>query len=652
MGGTDLRYRADLDGLRAIAVLSVVLYHLGVDRVSGGYVGVDIFFVLSGFLITQVIASDLYKDRFSFLNFYERRVRRIAPALIVVCAATTAAAFVILMPDELKYYAPRLIAALFSVSNIVFAHASYFSPKAGTQPLLHTWSLGVEEQFYILFPIILVAAYTYRRQHIGAIFWTLLLVSLAVSAVLVETDPRQAFFGIHARAWELLLGSVIALGFVPAAHTKGQREVAGVLGVLAIAAAVFLYSDDTPFPGLAALLPCLGAALVIWSGGGDTVVARALSVRPVVFIGLISYSLYLWHWPLIVYARLLIVRPFTPLEQTLLAAAAFALAILSWRYVETPFRRRDARGFGQKTVFFGAASGLSALTLLAIAVLGFKGFPQRFGPDVIALASASEDKSPVRKKCHYEQFPKQPYAKSCVLGAAADPKVIVYGDSHGAELSFALASRLKERNESLRELTASACSPGVDATFPNRAECAAYNERVMAQLKTVPPATIVIASNASTWARRDDTAFKRGLKETMHALRAAGHSVVYLGPAPNHLSEIPMPGTLARNAQFGRAPGSYLFDPDVARYEALDRSLRDIANSEGAQYVSLFSLFCSERGCRGYVDGNVMFMDDDHISVSGEKMIVADYLGPALWPPKIAVTRPNGEANGPATLPR
>ena len=633
-----MSYRADLDGLRAFAVISVLLYHLGVRFIPGGYVGVDVFFVLSGFFITKLIFSDLQQDQFSFLNFYERRVRRIAPALLFVCAWTTVFALIILMPDELKTYAQRLLAALFSVSNIVFSHEGYFAPKGGTQPLLHTWSLGIEEQFYLLFPILLAQAYKRQRQHLGSIVWALLVVSFILSAIQVETRPRIAFFWLHTRSWELLAGCVIALGLVPIARSQLQRETAGALGLLGILAAVFLYRDSIPFPGPAALLPCVGTALVIWSGDG-TRTAKILGARPIVFIGLVSYSLYLWHWPLIVYTRLLFVEPFTPTQQAMLALASLVLAVFTWRFVETPFRGRKTRNFDQTTVFVAAAYGISTLAVFAIACIILKGFPVRFDKDILKLASASADKSPMRRKCHFGVSKKNAYEKSCVLGAPVEPDIIVYGDSHGAELSFALASLLKERKESLRELTASACSPGMDETLGERKKCATYNEIILKRLTELPPTTIIIASNSFKWARKYREAFLRGLEATLHRLHAAGHRVILLGPAPNHPNEVPVPGTLARKEEFGGRPQDYIFDPNMAWFRTLDEELKGIADSEHVRYVSLAHLFCGWNGCKAYIDGVVMFKDDNHVSLAGERFVARDYLAPILWPTESELDR-------------
>ena len=297
-----LEYRADLDGLRAVAVIPVVLFHLGVTALPGGFVGVDVFFVLSGFLITSLLATDLERGAFSLSAFYDRRIRRIVPALVLVLAFCAVVAPLILFPTDLIEFGGSLEAAALSASNFQFARDNgYFAPDADLAPLLHTWSLAVEEQFYILFPVLLWAAWRWARKWLASILWLTLALSFALSVWGVEVKPTPTFYLLPTRAWELLLGAVLALELVRKPNASWQRELAAAAGVLAILAAMTLYTRDTKFPGVAALMPSVGAALVIWAGVGSTTwTGRALANPIPVLFGLVSYSLYLWHWPLIV----------------------------------------------------------------------------------------------------------------------------------------------------------------------------------------------------------------------------------------------------------------------------------------------------------------------------------------------------------------
>jgi len=631
-----LKYRPELDGLRAIAVGSVLLCHLGIKTFSGGYVGVDVFFVLSGFLISQIIAADLRDGTFSIANFYERRIRRIVPALIFVCAVCTLAAIAILLPSELETYARSLLATVFSVSNIWFAHqTSYFDPAAATQPLLHTWSLGVEEQFYIFFPLLLWAAFRSGQRRVALCVWGLLTVSLVLSIVLTPSYPRSSYFLIHCRMWELLTGAVIALGLVPASEKPWQREVAAWVGIAAVAFAVFMFSEKTLFPGYAALLPCVGTALVIWAGG-QTQIARMLSIRPMIFVGLISYSLYLWHWPLIVFAKLILVQPLTPLQQVVISAAAFGLSVLSWRFIETPFRRRRGSVGAARKVFAVGGGSLGALAACAVAIVLLQGLPNRFPADVLRIEAASLDASPKRIACHFDGSLAGDFAKSCVLGASVEPATIVYGDSHGAEFSVALADLARSRGESVRELTASGCPPSLGFTYPNRPECPAYNAKIVKRLASLPPKTIVIAANSVAWTDEYEKEYLSGLRATLHALTAAGHRVILMGQVPPHPNQLPVPATLARKAMLGQKPGDYLFHPDMQKLQDIDAKLQSIAASENARFASISSILCDDGRCKADIDGQVLYFDDGHLTVSGARLVAAKLLVPLIWPEPVA----------------
>jgi peptidoglycan/LPS O-acetylase OafA/YrhL len=303
--GAGLKYRPDIDGLRAVAVILVVMYHLGVGFTKGGFIGVDVFFVISGYLITGIIASEVGSGTYSLLGFYERRVRRLFPALFGVLLFSSCLAYILLFPPELEYFGETLIATTTFLANILFYSGDgYFAGTRDTIPLLHTWSLAVEEQFYLLYPLVLAPL---LRRDKGTLCWPIfsltLLLSFALSLFLVKYDQSAAFYLLPPRAWELLLGCLLALGAIPELRNEKYRQLASIAGLLAILIAAGKIRGTT-FPGWAALVPCVGAAMVIHSGvKGDTIVYRVLSSRYAVFIGLISYSLYLWHWPIIAFYK-------------------------------------------------------------------------------------------------------------------------------------------------------------------------------------------------------------------------------------------------------------------------------------------------------------------------------------------------------------
>ncbi|MBY0558346.1 MAG: acyltransferase [Hyphomicrobium sp.] len=627
----DLTYRRDLDGLRGIAVAAVVAYHLGFPFTSGGFVGVDVFFVLSGFLITSIIASELEAGTFSIAGFYDRRIRRIVPALVFVCAATTILALAFLLPEELKQFASSLVATALSVSNVwCLLHSGYFDQAAETQPLFHTWSLGVEEQFYIIFPLLLMAAFKRWRGRIRTVIWLLFAGSLLLSVVRLADHPQSTFFLLPTRAWELLAGSIVALGFIPKPTSRLLRDAAAALGLLAIAIAVVGYTSKTPFPGLAALLPCIGAAVVIWAGQGENTPARLLRARPLVALGLISYSLYLWHWPLIVFANLLNVEALTELQKFAVVGTSILLSALTWRFIEQPFRRRGAGGITRPAILWSGSIGLGSLVAVALILISLQGIPTRFSQQVLDLAAAESDSSPWRTKCHAGVLAKGNYDDTCIFGEDVPPKTIVYADSHGVEFSVVLGSLAKSRNESVRQVTASGCPPVADL-LPNGEACARYNRDMIAKLVTIPPATIIIAANSHAWTNESPEQYWKGLRNSLGALSGAGHRLILLGPIPHLPNHMPAPATVARWTSRGNDPADFRFSPDE-RFSVLDANLRRIASEVNATYVPVAPALCSDGRCSAYLEEAVLYFDDNHLSVRGANVLAKKLLAPLLWP--------------------
>lgn len=386
-----LHYRPDIDGLRAVAVLSVLAYHLKVGAFRGGFVGVDIFFVISGYLISAIILKDIAAGKFSIASFYERRIRRIFPALIVTLIGTSILAYRYFLPSELTTYAKSLLAALFSLSNFYFwRHSGYFSAPVETIPLIHTWSLAVEEQFYLFLPIFLALAHRYFPRKIRFTVIVIALCSFAASAVGAFRDPTATFYLADSRAWELMLGVLISLDVFPEVSRPFFRNLLAVFGMLLICISVFAYSSDTPFPGVAALAPCLGAAMIIAAGlSGPSLVGRILSLKPVVFVGLISYSLYLWHWPIIVFQGMesvLVSGVSVRMAKLICIGVSFAVATLSWKFVESPFRAGHMR-MPRATLFKFAAGAAAAVAAAGIAAITSGGFPSRYPSKAIQVAS-------------------------------------------------------------------------------------------------------------------------------------------------------------------------------------------------------------------------------------------------------------------------
>ncbi len=486
-------YRPDIDGLRGIAVLSVVLYHAGVPYVGGGYVGVDIFFVISGYLISSHIYQDRIQGSFSLRSFYERRAKRILPALLTVVSVFTCVAFVLFAPRELEVFSAQAITALTSTSNIFFwLRTNYFAPHAELKPMLMTWSLGVEEQFYLLFPLLVGWIWVRGRRYLLLSLAGLSAVSFAVSIYQVFFYPTASFFLLTSRWWELGLGTI--LGIHEVGRPKGVdgsfavwlREAFGAVGIAGIIASVVLYNSNTLFPGVGALLPVV-ASLMLLSSKESWVNRNILSLKALVAVGLVSYSLYLWHWPILSFAEFCSADALPPAQKACLIGLAFVAAILTYFFVEQPFRRaprtdRTLRRYATATV----------LCLLPVCVLlAGKGWASRYPA---AARMEEEAHSPSIADCTAQDGQSSPM-KGC-SSATGYPTIAIMGDSHAASLNRYLRSALESRGWSVAQFTKSSCpqlglvAPG----SPERERCVAFNQNSLAAVIGNPNIkTVVLA---------------------------------------------------------------------------------------------------------------------------------------------------------------
>ena len=437
-------YRADIDGLRAVAVVSVMLFHANVPGFSGGYVGVDVFFVISGYLITGILTRELAEGRFSFLGFYERRIRRIFPALFTMLLAVTAIGIVIFPPQQLRDYARSMLSLLGLSSNLYFRHTSfatgYFADESTVQYLLHTWTLSLEEQFYLFFPMLLLCLHRFARRSMLPLLLGLACLSYIAGVLEVRAHPVTAFYLLPGRAWELMLGAILAMNALPALRTAWARSQLGAVGLTGIVYSVVAYSSATPFPGAAALLPCIGTALILYSGQhGASRMKSLLGLPPLVFVGLISYSLYLWHWPAIVLTKYFYADYATPPSNQIPGMViSFGLAIVTFAWVETPFRLRRIR---QPKTHAAVWTGLAASAVMAVvcgALIASGGWPRRFNPvKSSALAMNYERKLEIGGlvlECAIPHVPmRYDDVNFCSAGKRAK-NIFFWGDSHMGQL--------------------------------------------------------------------------------------------------------------------------------------------------------------------------------------------------------------------------
>jgi len=442
-----IAYRPEIDGLRALAVVPVMLFHAGFKTFSGGFVGVDVFFVISGYLITSIIVAEKQAGTFTLLGFYERRARRILPALFLVMVACIPAARLMLLPSDMKDFSQSMTAVSVFASNFLFWQKSgYFDSAAELRPLLHTWSLAVEEQYYVLFPIFLLLIWRYGMARILVIFSLLGILSLMLANYLIPSEPSAAFYLLPTRAWELLVGATAAIyltGRVHHVRSQWYRQLATFLGMSLIIIAVIVFDHRTPFPGLYALVPTVGAALIILYATPNTVVGSLLGSRLFVGVGLISYSAYLWHQPLLAFARHGSLHPpSVPLRLTLLTGT-FLLAYFSWRFVELPFRKRGVINRKRLFVFAVLASTLFA----TFGIVGHitRGFESHYLADldvqkreILAIPSGRIFDN---GDCHFHGFDVDDQWKGRFIGCQKKygKAIVVLGDSHGANMYEAVS---------------------------------------------------------------------------------------------------------------------------------------------------------------------------------------------------------------------
>ncbi|MDO9384681.1 MAG: acyltransferase family protein [Hyphomicrobiaceae bacterium] len=608
-------YRPDLDGLRAVAVSMVIAFHLNEEQVPGGFTGVDVFFVLSGFFITSQIADKLRDGSFTFSDFYGRRVRRILPALVVVLLITTLAAFVILLPEELRQYGRTLTAAVLSVSNLIFwARSDYFAAPAETELLLHTWSLSVEEQFYIIFPACLFLLYRFGKTKIRSVLLVGLLVSFLGSCLLGLSYPDAAFYLLPSRAWELLVGASLALRVVPNATSTSQRIWMGTLGAVLIVSSAFLLSENMVLQ-VAILVPVAGSALLIWSGYGgphpEGVACRVLSARPIVFLGRISFGLYLWHWPIIVLARLVWPGEFSALQQATILALTFFGAICSWVFVEQPIRRQAWNWTSGKSL---AAAGAMVIATAVVTGETIRGWPPgTLSPQAARLAQGAMDISPFRPSCHRSGRSVETVSSACILGHGKT-MVTVFSDSHGTELAAALSEIPEFR---VRQLTTSSCSPaGLSRQIPL---CGAIVRATLSELVAEEPTIIVLTAAFSFWSR--DPQNWPAFEESIAALQALGHAIIVVGDVPPFASATSLPKYLARRTRLGISMNGYDYKVSPGILQS-DQEIRGLAARRGVGFVLLDAVLCPEGQCMMTIDGAPVLFDDHHMSMTAARYLV------------------------------
>lgn len=616
---TNADYRRDIDGLRSLAVLSVLFFHTHTPGFSGGYVGVDIFFVISGFLITGILVRDMNQGRFSLVRFYERRARRILPALLVMIAVVYVAAAFFYLPGDFEGVPRSGLITLLFLSNFWFIFKTgYFAGGSETMPLLHCWSLAVEEQFYIGFPLLLwlLARYCpphYRNPGVAAVA----LISF-IWAWLTQADGDGiAFYMLPPRAWELFTGALLALGVVPEFRAGLIRQLAAFAGLGAIITSIYFYNHNTLFPGTSALLPVMGAALLIHCAPG-TLVGRALSLRLPVAIGIISYSLYLWHWPLIVFVEYVQDISLAGWTRVAVIAVTFILAWASWRFVEQPFRN-PAR-FDRRQIFLASASAISIFSVVSLSFFPLEGWPERFPTEISRLMAAKEDYSPVRKACMNKEIGGD--RPECNLGSSTPPEAVLWGDSHGVELAWVLGQEMGKQGRSLMQRTRGSCPPVIGFAQTRDPGCPHFNEEVLERIRKTPSIRRVYL--VAYWQNGSYRVpgMTDWIDDTISRLQALGVEVFIFGPIPSQPFTVPK--HLALEAANGNPASSTGLS--VAVYQEVNSwfvSRFPEWRKKGVVVIDPLEVLADGPDTRIIADGLPLYFDTHHLSIAGARKVLA-----------------------------
>ncbi len=644
-------YRPDVDGLRAVAVTSVVLYHAGTRGFGGGYVGVDIFFVISGFLITGVICREIEAGKFTIIAFYERRIRRIFPALMFMLLAVSAVGYAALLPAGLEELGKTMVAATLFASNFVFfKDAGYFDTPSEFKPLLHTWSLAVEEQYYIFFPVFLWLIFRYFGKRWVLFTLPTALLSLGVSTWASKTHPSAAFFLLPSRTYELLLGALVSLGAFPQVKAPWLRNVMSLAGIAMLAWSIATFDSQTCFPGYIALIPCVGTAILVHTGAdGQSPASRLLMTPPFVFIGLISYSLYLWHWPSIFLLRYSTIG--SPSNVAILAtvATAVTLATLCWRFIERPFRGRDAI-FRRRGLFVAAGLTMLGFVSWGSVVWAKHGVPSRFKPNQSAIAQLAHENA---VRCQRPANESSGASKLCVIGSTdAAASFLVWGDSHASAFAPAIDRAAKSGNKAGLLFFQLGCPPvlGIRKSEMNvradvNEECTEQNDRTIEVIESRPEVTDVIVvarwqyyatgtgygadsyHRVRLFARQGEQSigveqFETFAVNTLRRILKAGKRVYLVEPVPEFAFSIPE--AMGRVILLGRnlAVLDLSLEQLKARNAMFTRLVQDMQNAPLFHVVKTNDIYCDLRVCRAHEGELPLYSDNNHIGERSNRLVL------------------------------
>ena len=624
-------YRSDIDALRCIAVLGVILFHLDSEYLPGGFTGVDIFFVISGFLITGVIYSEIDDEKFSFAEFYRRRIKRIIPPMLLMISITLAAGQFILLPEDFSELSEVTIYALFSLVNIYYAYffdSSYFSPGAEYQPLLHLWSLGIEEQFYLLWPALLYLFYRLSRPAVTMSFlFIVMFLSFMYAESQLKTNLELSYYLLPSRAGELIAGSSLVFITRNSYVMKlfSHKLISAVFLMLGLTLVIYSYvfiSENDGFPGLRAIPPVLGATFIIISGiSVHTVIHRFISMRLFVYIGLISYPLYLWHWPLLAYARYMY-GDLSLIHQVGCLLLTLIFSIFSYHVLER-WCRKSKSSFG---TIISAQFVYPAVIILGISIAVI----QSAGFGIYKFSSYHEQYSlfedglmPSGRQSYMcrslKSSPRYFRNENCMINSDLDTSAVLWGDSHAQHYVGLIGEIGREYGFSFSVATHQACLPVIhdSIVFSGKKQQRDCKQSLSDMLNDITDIEIVILAGAwSTHQKNHGIEFTNGLEQTIKTLTSMNKKVVLLGEVPrikNYDRLCKLKSLKLSYLDCGeRMVGSRLASDNV------NRSLKIIADTNKAvQYFEPHDLLCDAQDCNAYIDSDLLYFDSGHLSFKG-----------------------------------
>lgn len=641
-----MKYRPEIDGLRALAVVSVILFHAGFDSFRGGFVGVDIFFVISGYLITSILLNDIEKDRFSIVHFYERRACRIMPALFFMMLICLPFAWRWMLPDQLESFSASMFSTVTFLSNFYFmSEVDYFAPSSELQPLLHTWTLSIEEQYYLFFPPLL---YWIIKRSFNKAFVTiavLLLVSFLFSEWGWRNYPEHSFFFSFSRFWELFVGSVLA--FTVTKYPLKANNWLAAVGLAGIVASIVVYTDALPFPSAYTLIPVICTALLILFATSGTIVANLLSFKVFVGVGLISYSAYLWHQPIFSFARLRSFDMLTPTDMSLLSVLSLVVAFFSWKYIEQPFRKPNV---SKRKVFSLSALGICLMGSIGAVGYNQEGFQTRLSKtfeDLEKISTVEESYCHIEGRKAPEQLRKGEF---CTIGQGETLYAMI-GDSHAGALFSSVEKYMSHTHVSSVAVSGGFCAPLLNG-FTYRKNCTAMMQAALEQVlsdKNIETVILVAEwANYTTGYRDNKSAkllfdndghaltaaenikvFERSFDKTVNALLAAKKQIIIVNPVPEFHQDAYLyvaQKILVGDAETISEASTSLPTISLKQYKDRNAEVFDVfSNYQGViTFVDVSDLFCDQTLCRQNGNTNMpLYSDTNHVNELGAKQIVS-----------------------------